>query len=235
MDDKETIMTPLKFFSRHWHDVGFVSGVIAGIYLAVAWKDLDVLQRIVIINFIVVVLHQFEEYSWPGGFPYVANKIFIPLIGGSFFKPLNQLSSAAANCAFAYVFYLLPVFFPHTIWLALGTFIFGSVLQVIGHGIVVNYQIRSLTSPGTITAVFGWLPLGVIYVKYVYDHNLISGWDWPLAVLYTIAGAVGCFYLVEQVWLGSSDHPFDEDELARFRIPEKFEAAQRYRAEKKRV
>jgi hypothetical protein len=229
-------MTPLKFFSRHWHDVGIVSGLIAGVYLAVAWKNLDVLQRIVVLNFIIVVLHQFEEYSWPGGFPYVANKIFIPLMGGSFFKPLNQLSSAAANCTFAYGFYLLPVFFPHTIWLALGTFIVGSVLQVIGHGIVVNYQIRSLVSPGTVTAVLGWLPLGVIYVKYVYDHGLVGVWDWPLAVVYAIVGAVTCFYLVEQVWLGRTDpdyHPFDEDELARFRIPEKFQAAQHARGQKK--
>jgi hypothetical protein len=44
-----------------------------------------------------------------------------------------------------------------------------------------------------------------------------------------------CFYAIEQKWLGSDDpkYPFDQDELARFRIPEKFEAAQRLRAEKK--
>jgi hypothetical protein len=107
---------------------------------------------------------------------------------------------------------------------------------VIGHGIVVNYQIRSPISPGTVTAVLGWLPLGVIYVYYIYKHGLVGVWDWPLAVAYTIAGAVGCFYLVEQVWLGSDDpnyHPFDDDELARFGIPEKFAAAQQYRAQKK--
>jgi Protein of unknown function with HXXEE motif len=229
-------MKPLKFFSRHWHNVGMFSAVIAGIYLAIAWSDLDVLQRIVIINFIVVLLHQFEEYSWPGGFPFVANTILLPRMGGRVLKPLNQLSSAAANCTFAYVFYLLPVFFPHQVWLALGTFILGCTVQVIGHAVVVNYQIRSLISPGTVTAVLGWLPLGVIYVKYIYYHNLIGAWDWPLAVAYCVAGAVGSFYLVEQVWLGSDDpnfHPFDEDEMARFSIPEKFEAAKQHRAEKK--
>jgi hypothetical protein len=64
----------------------------------------------------------------------------------------------------------------------------------------------------------------------------VGVWDWPLAVAYAIVGALTCFYLVEQVWLGSDDpnyHPFDEDELARFRIPEKFSAAQQRRAEKK--
>lgn len=227
-------MTPLRLFTRHWHDVGLLSAVIAGVYLAVAWHDLEALQKILIVNFIIVLLHQFEEYSWPGGFPSVANLVMMPMFSG-IFKPLNQLSSAAANCTFAYVFYLLPVFFPHVIWLALATFIVGSILQVIGHGILVNYKIRSLVSPGTITAVFGWLPLGVIYVKYIYDHGLVTGWDWLFAVLYMVVAMYTTFYAIEQIWLGSDNpkYPFDQDELERFRIPEKLAAAERYRAEKK--
>ncbi|WP_273735256.1 HXXEE domain-containing protein [Mycolicibacterium septicum] len=223
-------MTPLKFFTRYWSAVGLVSAVIAGIYLAVAWHNLDVLHRILIANFIIVLLHQFEEYLWPGGFPFVANHIFMSMT--SVMRPMNQLSSAVANCIFAYVFYLLPLFFPSVIWLALGTFIFGSILQVLGHGVLVNYRIRSLTSPGTITAVLGWLPLGVYYVYYVYEHGLISGWDWPLGVAYTVAG-FGIFISIEQFLLFRDDpnfHPFDKDQLEARGIQEKFEAAQRLRA-----
>ncbi|WP_337958229.1 hypothetical protein [Mycolicibacterium septicum] len=61
---------------------------------------------------------------------------------------------------FAYVFYLLPVFFPHTIWLGLATVLVGAVLQVIGHAIVMNYQLQSLCSPGVATAFFGWPAAG---------------------------------------------------------------------------
>ncbi|MGH2578831.1 MAG: hypothetical protein ACRDG9_13955, partial [Actinomycetota bacterium] len=70
-------MTPLKFFSRRWHDIGLFSAMVAGAYLAFAWNDLEVLQRLLLMNFIVVLLHQFEEYSWPGGFPAVANQVFL--------------------------------------------------------------------------------------------------------------------------------------------------------------
>jgi hypothetical protein len=228
-------MTPLRFFTRHWHDVGLVSAVVAGIYLAVAWNDVGVLQRILILNFIVVLLHQFEEYSWPGGFPSVANLVMLVGPMSRVFKPLNQLSSAVANCVFAYAFYLVPVFFPNAIWLGLSTFIVGSVLQVIGHGILVNYRIRSLISPGTVTAVFGWLPLGVIYVHYIYKHGLVSGWDWLGAVGCTVVSMYLIFYAIEQLWLGSDNpkYPFEQDELERFHIAEKLEAAQRFRAEKK--
>lgn len=230
-------MTPFKLFRRHWHDIGILSALVAGIYLAAAWSDLDVLQRILILSFIVVLLHQFEEYSWPGGFPAVANLVMISIGGMSrYFKPLNQLSSAAANVTFAYVFYLLPVFFPHVIWLGLSTMIVGAVLQVIGHAIVVNYQIRSLYSPGVATAVFGWLPLGVIYVYYIYEKGLVTGWDWLAAIGYTVVAMFITFYVIEQLIFGGENppYPFDQDEMERFHIPQKLEAAQRIRDEKKR-
>lgn len=230
-------MTPFKFFRRHWHDVGILSALVAGIYLAAAWNDLEVLQRILILSFIVVLLHQFEEYSWPGGFPAVANLVMLSIGGMSrYFKPLNQLSSAVANVTFAYVFYLLPVFFPHVIWLGLSTMIVGAVLQVIGHAILVNYQIRSFYSPGVATAVFGWLPLGVIYVYYIYEKGLVNGWDWLAAIGYMVIAMFITFYVIEQLIFGGENppYPFEQDEMERFHIPEKLEAAQRIRDEKKR-
>ncbi|HZA11735.1 HXXEE domain-containing protein [Mycobacterium sp.] len=221
-------MSALKLLRRHWHDIGLVSAVVAGAYLLFGWGDLDFLQRLLILNFIVVLLHQFEEYSWPGGFPAVANLVLMPLAGMSrYFKPLNQLSSAVANLTFAYVFYLLPVFFPHTIWLGLATVIVGAVLQVIGHAIIVNYQIRSLYSPGVATAVLGWLPLGVVYVYYIQKHGLASGWEWLSAIVYMILAMVLIFYVIEQRILGSENppYPFEQDEMERFDIKGKLERA----------
>ena len=231
-------MTAFKVFRRHWHDVGVVSAVVASVYLAATWDELEVLQRVLLLNFIVVLLHQFEEYSWPGGFPAVANLIFVNLEPTSRdFKPLNQLSSAVANVTFAYVFYLLPIFFPDTIWLGLSTMIVGAVLQVIGHGILVNCKIRSLYSPGVATAVFGWLPLGVVYVYYIQDHGLASGAQWLAAIGYTIVAMTVIFYVIEQLMFGGENprYPFEQDELERFHIAEKLTAARRIRAEKKRA
>lgn len=221
-------MTATRFFRRHWHDVGLGTALIAGAYLMTEWDALDVLRKLLIANFIVVLLHQFEEYSWPGGFPAVANKVFLPLFGSSkYFGPLNQLSSAVANVTFAYAFYLLPVFFPQVIWLGLATFIVGALLQVIGHGIVVNYQLRSLYSPGVATAVLGWLPLGALYVSHIYRTHLVQAWTWPTAVLYTVAAMVLIFYIIEQRILGGENppYPFEEDEMKRFAIEEKLARA----------
>lgn len=70
-------MTPLKFLRRHWHDIGLFSAIVAGACLIFTWNDLALLQKLLLLNFIVVLLHQFEEYSWPGGFPAVANMVMM--------------------------------------------------------------------------------------------------------------------------------------------------------------
>src|SRR5918998_6408461 len=180
-------MTAFKVFRRHWHGVGVVSAVVASIYLAATWDDLEVLQRLLLLNFIVVLLHQFEEYSWPGGFPAVANLVMLTGWMRRYFRPLNQLSSMAANVLFAYTVYLIPVFFPDVIWLGLAPVLIGAVLQVIGHAIYVNIKLRSFYSPGVATAVFGHLPIGVIYIHHILANNMVTSWDWLLAVAYLAA------------------------------------------------
>lgn len=228
-------MTPLKFCMRHWHDVGLISAVIAGVYLATQWGDLSALQRLLILNFIVVLLHQFEEYSWPGGFPAIANVVMLSMPAfARIFKPLNQLSAMCGNLVFSYGFYLIPVFFPNTIWLGLGPVLVGAVLQVIEHAIIVPYKVGSVYTAGLATTILGFVPVGVTYIYYIQIHGLASGGVWLAAVGYMVVGVVVCFYLIEQTFLGSDNprYPFDQDELERAHILEKYEATTRSRAGK---
>ena len=221
-------MSPLKFLRRHWHDIGVGSAVIAGAYLVLGWNEIGMLQRLLILSFIVVLLHQFEEYSWPGGFPAVANAVLFSSPTPDRY-PLNQNSSMAANVTFAYGFYLVPVFFPNVIWLGLSTFIVGAVLQVIGHAFIVNYRIRSLYSPGVATAVFGWLPLGAMYLYYIREHGLVNGRVWLAAIGFTVVATGFIFGVIEMVLLGdkNSAHPFDPDEMKRFDIEGKLARTRR--------
>ena len=89
-------MTASKFVQRHWQDFGVLSAIVTGVYLATEWADLVPLQRLLLANFIVVLLHQFEEYGWPGGFPAVANIVMMRSENPDRY-PLNQRSSMIAN------------------------------------------------------------------------------------------------------------------------------------------
>jgi hypothetical protein len=221
-------MITLKFLRRHWHDIGLFSAIIAGAYLIFAWNEIIFLQKLLILNFIVVLLHQFEEYSWPGGFPAVANMILMRSEKPDRY-PLNQNSSMVANLIFAYVFYLLPAFFPNVIWLGLATILIGAIAQFIGHAIFVNIKLKSLYSPGVATNVFGWLPIGVIYVYYIVANNMVDLWDWLLAVVWAAVFMFLNFIVIEQKLLGdkNSPYPFDQDEMKRGGVEKKLELAKR--------
>ena len=223
-------MSPIKFLRRHWSALGLFSAMVAGAYLIFAWNELVLLQKLLILNFIAVLIHQFEEYSWPGGFPAVANKVFMPSLKlGRFMDPLNQNSSMVANLIFAYGFYLLPVFFPNVIWLGLAPVLIGLTIQVIGHVIYVNIKLRSFYSPGVVATVFGHVPIGVIYIHHIIANSLVTLGDWLLAVVYMTVSVFLVFYIIEQKLLGDKDspYPFDQDQMKRFDVEKKLERARR--------
>lgn len=223
-------MIPLKFLRRHWHDIGLFSAVVAGVYLIFAWNELALLQRLLLLNFIAMLIHQFEEYSWPGGFPAVSNILMLPdLKLDRIMNPLNQNSSMVTNLILAYGFYLLPVFFPNVIWLGLAPVLLGLIVQFIGHVIYVNIKLRSFYSPGAAAVVFGFVPIGVIYIHHIIVNNMINMWGWLLAVVYMTVFVFLDFYIIEQKLLGgkNSPYPFDQDEMKRFDIEKKLELARR--------
>jgi hypothetical protein len=87
----------MRFFRRHWHSLGLVWAVIA-----IAWGLLDRLptvQMILLLNFATLTLHQFEEYGWPGGFPWTYNEIVMASDGPVDRFPLNQNSALFINIA----------------------------------------------------------------------------------------------------------------------------------------
>jgi hypothetical protein len=51
--------------------------------MAIGWAvagDLTRAQLILLLNFAVLILHQFEEYAWPGGEPWIINEVMMPKV-----------------------------------------------------------------------------------------------------------------------------------------------------------
>ena len=224
--NEQTKMSTLKFLRRHWHDIGLFVALVAGGYLIFAWNEIIFLQKLLILNFIAVLLHQFEEYSWPGGFPAVMNMILFQSEKPDRY-PLNQNNSMVGNLIFAYGFYLVPIFFPNVIWLGLAT-VFNGFFQFFGHAVYVNIKLKSFYSPGVVTNVFGWLPIGVIYIQYILTNSLADSQVWLFAVAWFVVFYF-IFYIVEQRLLAdiNSPYPFDQDEMKRGGVAKKLERAKR--------
>jgi hypothetical protein len=182
---------------------------------------------LLLLNFVVLLVHQFEEYGWPGGFPAIMNMVLQPSPTPDHYK-LNQNSAPAVNVLAAYGFYLIPVFFPTVLWLGLAPVLFG-MLQIVVHGIAVNVKLRSLYNPGLAAVVLGHIPIGAYYLYYVHGHGLASVWDWAFGVAYMLAFQYIFLVKMTFVWLADQNSPyaFAEEEMRRFNVPEKLERLKR--------
>ncbi|HTP02981.1 MAG TPA: HXXEE domain-containing protein [Anaerolineales bacterium] len=213
----------MNYLRRNWYNFGLAVAVGVLIYVSLAWKSMDVLQRLLLLNFVALLLHQFEEYGWPGGEPAIMNMVLQPSDTPDRY-PLNQNSAMITNVVVTYIFYLLPVFFSHVIWLGLATMLFG-LSQFIVHGILTNRKLRAWYNPGLAAVVLLHIPLAIAYIYYITANGLASGWDWLIAIVYMGAVAFIVVNKMTYTWLADKNSPyvFDKVELQRFHVPEKLE------------
>ena len=114
-------------------------------------------------------------------------------------------------------FYLIPVFFPDVVWLGLAPTLFGFG-QFIAHAVIMNRAIKRMYSPGLVTVIFGFIPLGIWYLSEVYSKNMISGWDWVFGLVYLVFFSVVCMGKIGHQLLTdkNSKYPYAPEELERF-------------------
>lgn len=214
-------MKILKFICRHWYNIGLTVAVAAAAVLAACWQDISVLLRLNTISFIAMLVHQFEEYGFPGGEPMIMNRA----LQGSDIPdryPLNQFSAMFTNVFFTYVIYLLPILFPNVIWLGIAPMLMG-MMQFMVHGIMTNIKMKSIYNPGLGAVVFLHIPVGVSYIRYITVSQLATGATWAIGIIYTLVSTG--FVLGYLTYIGLSDRntkwSFDDAELKRFHVEEK--------------
>lgn len=220
----------MRFICRHWYNLGLIPGIVASAILAFYWNNLDPLVKINLFSFIAVIIHQFEEYGWPGGAPAMGNQMYcsgkmpapMQKLLGKGDKPdrypLNQLSAMVTNCVATYVFYLLPIIFPKVMWLGIAPILFGFI-QFVMHGIGANIMLKKLYNPGLAAVVFGHIPVGICYIRYITENNLASSTDWLIGIVYTIVFFVVVIGVLTYKVLAdrNSKYPFSKEELQRYK------------------
>jgi len=213
----------MKFIRRHWYNIGGVIAIVAIACLLIFWKQMEILVRVQLLSFIAILVHQFEEYGFPGGEPAIMNMALQNSSTPDRY-PLNQNSAMITNVLVSYIVYLLPVFFPHIIWLGLAPILMG-MAQFIVHGIATNIKMKSIYNPGLGAVVFLHFPIGIYYIWYIISNRLVQGTDWLLGIFYLafIAGAVvnGLTYRI--LAKRDSKYLFDDVEMQRFNVAEKIE------------
>jgi hypothetical protein len=211
----------MRFINRHWYNIGGVVAIGTSTFLVFSWNTLDMLVRLQLLSFIAILVHQFEEYGWPGGGPAIMNRVIRKSDRPDRY-PLNQFSAMLGNVLITYTVYLIPVFFPNVIWLGLMPMLFGFG-QFPAHAIVGNLKLKSFYNPGLAAVLFLHIPVGIYYIYYVVSNGLASRLDWVIAIVYLLI-VLGLFGVLTYKVLPNRDskYPFDKVEMERFRGAEKF-------------
>jgi Protein of unknown function with HXXEE motif len=211
----------MKTLRRHWYNIGLVVAIIVIVFLVINWNDIQIIRKLLLLNFIALLLHQFEEYGLPGGEPAIMNMVLQPSDVPDRY-PLNQHSAMVVNVLAAYLFYLIPVFFPNVIWLGLAPVLFG-LGQFLIHGIVTNIKLKTFYNPGLGAVVFLHIPIGIYYIHEIYVLKLVSYLDWIFGVVYLVAFAFITLIKMTYTWLAdkNSKYVFPPDEMKRFNVVEK--------------
>ncbi len=218
----------MKWFINNWYWFGLGPATISMILLALFWGETNTVQHIMILNFVVILLHQVEEYGWPGGEPLITNVIQHPNDKGMPDRyPLNQFNACFANVVIAYIVYTLPIFFPNVAFLCIAPVLFGMGPQVMVHCIVTNIKMKTWYNPGMAAVVCGHVPLGIWYIVYGIQNGLFAGMDWVYGIIYMVLAAGIILGLITYKLLPdvNTKWPFTQEEVSRFKIKEKLEKA----------
>ena len=73
----------MKFYRRNWYYIGGILFVALSFLMGFWGSNISPIQLILIYSFMALLVHQFEEYAWPGGFPAVMNIAWQPKEGGN--------------------------------------------------------------------------------------------------------------------------------------------------------
>ncbi len=217
----------MKTLRRHWYNIGLYVAIITAIYLALAWSGIQILQRLLILNFIAMLIHQYEEYALPGGEPAIMNIVVQPSDNPDRY-PLNQNSAMVTNLLYTYGFCLVPIFFPDVIWLGLAPML-AAVSQLVVHGILNNLKLKSIYNPGLGAVVFIHMPVTIYYIIYIQSNGLANIWIWVASIVYLVFYMVIFLAKLTYTWMAdrNSPYPFDEVEMKRFNVKEKMEKISR--------
>lgn len=210
----------MKFIRNNWFYIGGILFVFLAFGMILFGHGIDPRQTLLIALFMTLLVHQFEEYACPGGFPMYWN------VGTCGEKklydhyPMNKRGSAITNVStwlvyiIAILLYDIPV-----ISIMISYFGFG---QLIMHGFMMNKKAHTKYNSGLASTILLMVPIGIYNLYYLASNYAIPSWSWWVAIL-LLPVCVVILIAIPLTVTKNKDSKFNytEDEVNRFHVLEK--------------
>lgn len=204
----------MTFWRKNWYYIGGILFVLLAFVMGL-WGSsrMSQIQVILVFSWMGMLMHQFEEYAYPGGFPIISNMAGLGELEHPERYPLNARQSFLSNVIFCYLSYIIPILFPHLIWMGASSVLAG-VWQLPGHGIAMNIRLKSKYNPGLASTTLLQTPVAIYYIWYVVHYmpeqagQLWWGIPGSLVMLF-LTFIVPILFMKDR----DSKYPFDDREL----------------------
>lgn len=202
------------YIIKNWYYISvFIASIIVLIIVLGNW---DFTQKMLLGGLFFIELHFFEEFGFPGGFPWVGVKVELHKENTS---PktweLNNASAFFGNQWFAAAAYVLALLLPKVRFITLAAMFF-AFAELIMHLIVFNIGVKSWYNPGLYTTIFGLVPISVVYFLSLIGNNPYSLIDFLLAVVWIAFNYWFAFRSpVYKAFGKKTQYSFSDDEINR--------------------
>ncbi|MGI4872575.1 MAG: HXXEE domain-containing protein [Janthinobacterium lividum] len=196
----------MNFWRKHWFDVGAGLALLLGGWLYLHRASLSPAQLLLGVSFVTLLLHQVEEYRWPGYFPGMLNAAVYRSATPERY-PLNTQTALIINALLGWVVYALAALFARQLpWLGIATVLI-SLGNVLAHTFLFNLKGKTWYNPGLATALLLFLPLAMRYGHLLLTQHLAAPHDWLTGV--PLGVALNYFCIVKPIdWLADPATPF---------------------------
>ena len=204
----------MKYWQQHWYYIGGILFVALAFIMGLWGCDhMSKIQVLLVFSWMGMLMHQFEEYGFPGGFPIIANMAGLGETEHPERYPLNARQSFISNVFFCYLSYIIPICFPDLIWMGACQVLAG-VWQLPGHGIAMNLRLKSWYNPGLASTTFLQTPVAIYYFWYVCTYMPEKAgqlwWGIPGSILMLFLTFIVPILIMKDK---KSPHPFMDREL----------------------
>lgn len=159
--------------------------------LLLEWDHMENWERVAYGVFIVLCIHQLEEYRFPGGFVWGLNMVLGSESRQNY--PGNSLSATIVDVSATVVGGIWLFIWPTPSLAAV--FVIFAAFEVVAHiyfGIVSYLRYRHVGKttvyfPGNLTAFLGFAPLTIVGFAALLSPGLLTGAEWWLVGVYFIA------------------------------------------------
>jgi hypothetical protein len=159
------------WLKKDWAKAGFILSIFLLVFLFVFVRNVDYVLFLLLLQTPLYMLHQTEEYIFPGGFGRYFNQDIFKLETAE--GPLNEDFIFYLNVILIWV--LLPLFgILATLDVRLGLWIpYFSFFAGIAH-LVLAIKARKLYSPGLVVSLLINIPIGFLSIRYLTQLGLLN-------------------------------------------------------------